>query len=35
LYVTDMIDDGRGDELSRMSDDCICLSAKGNISEEK
>ena len=29
LYVTDMIDDGRGDELSRMSDDCICLSAKG------
>jgi len=29
LYVTDMISDGRGDELSKLGDDCICLSAKG------
>ena len=29
LYVTDMIADGRGDELTKIGDDCICLTAKG------
>ena len=28
-YVTDMIADGMGDELCRIGDDCICLTAKG------
>ena len=29
LYVSDMISDGRGDELARLGDDCICLTARG------
>ena len=28
-YVADMISDGKGKELARLGDDCICLTARG------
>ena len=28
-YVSDMVKDGRADELSRLGDDCICITSRG------
>ncbi len=28
-YVSDMVADGRADELSRLGDDCICITSRG------